>query len=403
MNAPVVVRRLNGWLPRIAALLVLAGSLAACANRPSGNTAAVPFEQAVQQAVDDLMVQTQKLPAFLAKVESRLKPNRIVIDPLLDAASGQQTEVTRAIEQRVVQRMQERFGQFTVAPFAGDEVEKAQYVLNGTLSRHKDGGPYRLALALTDLKSSTVIAQAAARISDDKLDTRPTAFYRDSPVNPKDRATEGYIRTSETPAGQPADALYLERLSTSAVLQEAIAAYEEGRWQDALARYEAAARRRDGQQLRVYSGLYLTQMQLGRAADAEASFGKLARLGLETNSLSVKFLFRPGSTEFLGDPKISGIYPMWLRQIARQATQTESCVVVTGHTSRTGSEEVNERLSLQRAQAVKARLAAETPALSRKLREAGKGFHENIVGTGTDDASDALDRRVEFKVVPCEA
>jgi hypothetical protein len=31
------------------------------------------------------------------------------------------------------------------------------------------------------------------------------------------------------------------------------------------------------------------------------------------------------------------------------------------------------------------------------------GFRENIVGTGADDASDALDRRVEFKVVACEA
>ena len=29
------------------------------------------------------------------------------------------------------------------------------------------------------------------------------------------------------------------------------------------------------------------------------------------------------------------------------------------------------------------------------------GFRDNIVGTGRDDASDAIDRRVEFSVVPC--
>ncbi|RYF68846.1 MAG: OmpA family protein [Comamonadaceae bacterium] len=382
--------------------LIAAFCLSACANRPTGTGAAVPFDQAVQLAVDDLMVQTQKLPAFLSRVEARLKPNRIVIDPLLDGATGQQTEVTRAAQALLVARMQARFSQFAVASFSADEVEKAQYVLNGTLSRVKDGGGHRLSLALTELRSGTVIAQAAARISDDKLDSRPTAFYRDSPVNPKDRATEGYIRTSETPAGQPADALYLERLPTSAVLQEAIAAYEGGQMQDALARYEAASRRPDGQQLRVYSGLYLVQTQLGRTADAEASFGKLARLGLETNNLSVKFLFRPGSTDFLGDPKISSAYPMWLRQIARQATQIDSCVVVTGHTSRTGSEQVNDRLSLQRAVVVRTRLTAESPTLSKKLREAGMGFRENIVGTGADDASDALDRRVEFKAAVCE-
>jgi hypothetical protein len=29
------------------------------------------------------------------------------------------------------------------------------------------------------------------------------------------------------------------------------------------------------------------------------------------------------------------------------------------------------------------------------------GFRENLVGTGTDDARDALDRRVEFKISEC--
>ncbi|WPH19155.1 OmpA family protein [Variovorax paradoxus] len=389
---------------RALALSCAALLCAACAHRPApGN--AMPFEQAVNQAVDDLIVQTQKLPAFLAKVESSIKQSRIVIDPLLEGASGQQTEVTRVAEQRIVQRMQSQFKQFTVTPFNNAEIERAQYVLNGTLVRDKDSadGRYRLNLALTEIKSGMVIAQSVARISDATLDTRPTAFFRDSPVNGKDRGVEGYIRTAETQPGQAADALYLERLPTSTVLQEATAAYEAGRMSEALSRYEAASRRPDGQQLRIYSGLYLTQAQLGRTADAEKTFGTLARLGLETNNLSVKFLFKPGSTDFLADPKISAAYPMWLRQIARQAAQIDSCVVVTGHTSRTGSESVNERLSLQRALSVKTRLVGEAPPLSKKLRESGMGFRENIVGTGADDASDALDRRVEFKVASCEA
>jgi outer membrane protein OmpA-like peptidoglycan-associated protein len=301
--------------------------------------------------------------------------------------------------------MQAQFKQFTVTPFNATEIGNAQYVLNGTLMRDKDasGGPYRLNLALTEIKSGMVIAQSVARISDATLDTRPTAFFRDSPVNGKDRGVEGYIRTAETQPGQAADALYLERLPTATVLQEATSAYEAGRMSEALSRYEAASKRPDGQQLRIYSGLYLTQSQLGRTADAEKTFGTIARLGLETNNLSVKFLFKPGSTDFLADPKISAAYPMWLRQIARQAAQIDSCVVVTGHTSRTGSEAVNERLSLQRATSVKGRLVTEAPPLSKKLRESGMGFRENIVGTGADDASDALDRRVEFKVVGCEA
>ena len=39
--------------------------------------------------------------------------------------------------------------------------------------------------------------------------------------------------------------------------------------------------------------------------------------------------------------------------------------------------------------------------LATRTRASGMGWRENIVGTGTDDVSDALDRRVEFKIVDC--
>lgn len=54
-------------------MLAVAVGLGTCATRPSGTGAALPFDQAVRLAVDDLLVQTQKLPAFLSRVEARLK------------------------------------------------------------------------------------------------------------------------------------------------------------------------------------------------------------------------------------------------------------------------------------------------------------------------------------------
>jgi outer membrane protein OmpA-like peptidoglycan-associated protein len=74
---------------------------------------------------------------------------------------------------------------------------------------------------------------------------------------------------------------------------------------------------------------------------------------------------------------------------------------VVGHTSRTGSEQMNDRLSQQRATYIKQRLDTEAPELAPRTQASGKGYRENIVGTGTDDARDALDRRVEFKVTGC--
>jgi len=47
------------------------------------------------------------------------------------------------------------------------------------------------------------------------------------------------------------------------------------------------------------------------------------------------------------------------------------------------------------------RLDNEAPGLARRIATHGVGWRENLVGSGTDDARDAVDRRVEFRVVPC--
>ena len=36
-----------------------------------------------------------------------------------------------------------------------------------------------------------------------------------------------------------------------------------------------------------------------------------------------------------------------------------------------------------------------------RTRASGVGWRENLIGTGTDDVTDALDRRVEFRIVSC--
>ena len=123
--------------------------------------------------------------------------------------------------------------------------------------------------------------------------------------------------------------------------------------------------------------------------------------GIAYNQLGVKFLFNPGKTEFWTDPKISGPYAMWLRQIAKESTSAKACMNIVGHTSHTGSEPTNDALSLQRANFIRQRLVAEAAMLGAKTKTSGMGFRQNIVGSGTDNAVDALDRRVEFKIVPC--
>jgi hypothetical protein len=399
------MRVLPGPLRRAAAacaVVAVAALTAACAAPQATSVGELPFEQAVAQATDGLAGQVQKGPAFLAKLAKR----SVVVDPMLDATTGQQTAATTLLESRVGERLTTKFDLFELLPFQSANLSKAQYLLTGTMTRVAGDGTAKkrglqIHLALTDLKTGVVAAQASAIALDEGLDHTPLAYYRDSPVLVKDKVIEGYARTSATPPGQRGDAFYLERIAEATLINEATSLYNQERYVEALGRYRSALAMPTGEQLRIVNGIYLASAKLGRPAEAEQAFGRVVALGIVYNELGVKFLFNPGSTQFWSDPKVSGAYPMWLRQIARESTGARVCMNIVGHTSHTGSEPANDALSLQRANFIRERLAAEAQSLGAKTKTTGMGFRQNIVGSGTDNAVDALDRRVEFRIVPC--
>jgi outer membrane protein OmpA-like peptidoglycan-associated protein len=117
--------------------------------------------------------------------------------------------------------------------------------------------------------------------------------------------------------------------------------------------------------------------------------------------LAIKFLFKPGSTQFYYDPDLRAPYNAWIGRIAERTATNRACLEVVGHTSATGLPALNDRLSVLRADYIKDRVEAEESLLQGRLLASGRGSREMIVGTGRDDPSDALDRRVEFKVVRC--
>ena len=383
--------------------VVLALLIGGCASKGSTSSTAteLPFEDAVAAATDSLVAQTQKLPAFLTKLSGK---RGLVLDPMLDAASGQQTAATRLLEQKVTERMTTKYESFEILPFRASNLSKTPYLLTGTMTRvavDKPKSPLRLDLALTDLKTGNVVAQASSLAKDEGLDTTPTAYFRDSPILVKDKVIDGYIATSAGKPGSAADPTYIERIGAAAVINDATNLYNAEKYSEALGQYRSALATPAGEQVRVFNGIYLTSVKLGNMAEAEKAFGRVVAMSIATNQLGVKFLFNPGGTEFWSDSKVSGAYGMWLRQIARESTAAKVCMNVVGHTSHTGSAAVNDALSLRRAAFIRQKLAAEAAELSAKTKADGKGFRENIVGSATDDAVDALDRRVEFKIVPC--
>src|SRR5439155_24024172 len=121
--------------------------------------------------------------------------------------------------------------------------------------------------------------------------------------------------------------------------------YAAGQSGDALELYHSAESQPAGRQLRVYNGIYLADWKLRHRAEAVNDFDKVVDYGLDQNRLGVMLLFRPGSTGFEENPS-TGSYDMWLDQIAARSAARGTCLQVTGHTSKTGSAVLNDRLSL---------------------------------------------------------
>jgi hypothetical protein len=381
----------------VATLLLVVGCKTAPPAPPSSS--ALPFDEAVAQATDGAVAQAQKLPAFLANLEAKVSKRVAVLDPTLDAATGQQTAGTQRLDKAIADRIGAKHEGYELLAFRGANLARAQILVTGTLTRV--GPDYRIDLALTDIKAGTVVGQGSALAAGSGVDMSPLAYYRDSPVLVKDRVVEGYVRTAATGAGQKADATYLDRIATATVVNEATLLYNAEKYAEALGQYRSALASPAGEQMRVLNGIYLSNVKLGRTAEAEQAFGRVVALGIAYNELGVKFLFNPGGTEFWSDQKVSGAYGMWLRQIAKESAGAKVCMDIVGHTSKTGSETVNDALSLRRAAAIKQRLGAESAELVARTKAQGMGFRQNIVGSGSDDAVDALDRRVEFRIVSC--
>ena len=378
-------------------IFVLSLSLVACASRPVAVQGPLPFDAAVKQATDQLVAQA---PGFMANLATR----GVVHDPTLDAGSGQQTAATVRLDDIATGYMREKYTQFDILPFRSANLAKATYLLTSTMARNTaSAGPLRIELALVDLRSGEVVAQAGALARDESLDHAPLPYYRDSPVLVKDKVVEGYLRTTTTPRDQKGDAVYLDRIATATVVNEATALYNQARYREALGEYRSALAVPAGDQLKVLNGIYLSTAKLGQTAEAEQAFGRVVAMGIAYRQLSVKFLFKPGTTAFWEDPRISTPYPMWLRQIARESVSAKVCMDIVGHTSRSGSASVNEALSKQRAADIQRRLVAEAAELKPRTRAVGMGYRETLIGTGSDNALDVLDRRVEFRIVSCNA
>lgn len=387
--------------------------LSACAAQtpvPPPITAEVPKEAL---PLDEAVIRLAEATLASERNVSLGTRRAIVIDPLIDRASGAETAATRFMSSRIEELVREKYPELELKPFTTATLDEKPLILLGAItsvtaagSLTNSTGPsdtYRIWAVLGDLQTGMILSHPTAWVRAETVDATPSPFFRDSPAWTDDEAKAAYLRTCAGEPGTPMDMAYLRRLRAQAAVGEGIKAYERGELASALELYRQADGEPGGQQTRVLNGLYLANWNLGRRDAAREAFGRVVDYGLSQNRLGLKLLFRPGSTAFVRDPGISAAYPMWLEEVALRVAQREACLKVVGHSSVTGAPVANERLSFARAQMVRGVLVKNAPPLRSRSEALGRGSSEPIVGLGTDDMRDALDRRVEFAPQRCQA
>ncbi len=393
-----------------------AGQLAALPDPVSPDTTAAapgnavlataPLDAAVQRAAERLLSDAQALLGDAAR--------ELVIDPLIDARTGQQTSASVAVGAQLARLVAEKHPRWTVRPFTRQSLGTAPLLLIGSLTpvdldSAADATPaspidaYRLWLTLADLSTGKVIAKRLDRALPASVSAEPTRFHRDAATPLIDNTTTAYLRAAQldTGVGDALDTRYVMRLPAAAVINEAVNAYNANQLGAARRLFAEAARLADPDDLRVLNGRYLAAWRLGHRQEATEAIARIVSAGLAKASLELKVLFEPGSTTLLGPADQHAQYRLWLREAARQATARRACLRVIGHASRGGDAAAAQAQALRRAAVVRWILASEAPSGAKRFSAGSVGWSENLVGLGSDDARDALDRRIELRVLGC--
>jgi hypothetical protein len=147
---------------------------------------------AVDSALDDLLMQMQRLPAFaprpnpdvaeassgLGKKEQEVPASRIVIAVDRSVGKSKQYSVaSEVLDSTLLQSAGQKLAPNEVVAVSPPVLNRVQYLLAGTLTPldaiSTSRGEFRLNLSLTDFKTSAIVAQCSVRFNAEGVDLRP--------------------------------------------------------------------------------------------------------------------------------------------------------------------------------------------------------------------------------------
>ena len=128
----------------------------------------------------------------------------VVIDPLVNGVTGEQSASTKTLGTRLADLARERYPQLEVKPFDSATVAQAPIVLIGTFTpvnaSNQPAGPreaYRFCLVAADLRTGKIVAKRVVRAQTAGVDGTPTRMFADSPAWTDDASVRAYIQTCQ--------------------------------------------------------------------------------------------------------------------------------------------------------------------------------------------------------------
>jgi outer membrane protein OmpA-like peptidoglycan-associated protein len=225
--------------------------------------------------------------------------------------------------------------------------------------------------------------------------------YQTSPMYLKKKYFDGLVILAANLIDTLPKKKYYESLDTKSLIKEAERLSANKDYEQSLLLFYLVSERKDSPLKETYLELYQNARNLNQQVAASDAFQRLlAQNVIETKKLTFKFLFAPQSSSFTDDKDLRKEYSFWLHEIVKYFENNKRCFQIIGHT---GKEETDnpKRLSLQRAKKIQLMMKVNFPMVMERSTLIGKGDEENIIGIGTNDMMDILDRRVELNIINC--
>src|SRR5271165_739381 len=133
---------------------------------------ALPFDQAVLKAANAVLSSAPGPSTAAATSSDGAARQLVVIDPLVNGVTGEQSAATQDIGVRITDLAREKYPQFDIEPFTPQAISRFPYVMVGTFTPVNaqnqtagDRDAFRFCLVMADLRSGKTVAKGVARCS----------------------------------------------------------------------------------------------------------------------------------------------------------------------------------------------------------------------------------------------